>query len=62
MKYKVLLMNGDAGTSGNRGSATISFYTLANAQNCCEQYRQLGASSYAYLWDGSTWTEYAPIP
>ena len=60
MKYKVVFINTSG--SGNRSSSAVSFYKLAVAQSAAEQWREIDISYYAYLWNGSTWTEYAPIP
>lgn len=60
MKYKVVLsVNG----SGEVGNAAVSFYTRTQAVEACENWRTLGSSYYAYLWDNTgSWTIYAPIP
>jgi hypothetical protein len=61
MKYKVLLRDS---TSSRSGIASVSFYTRAQATACAQEWvSTFGAISfYAYVWDGSTWTEYAPAP
>ena len=59
MKYKVVLSS-DGGSE--RGLATLSFYTRNQAVFAANTWRELGTSFTAYLWDGSTWTIYAPIP
>jgi hypothetical protein len=59
MKYKVILaLDG----SGETGAASVSFYTKSQAQASATQWREQGAGYLAYLWDGSAWTLYAPIP
>jgi hypothetical protein len=56
MKYKVLLYDGSG-----QGPGTVTFYSIASAL-LCAQYWQQTIGKTAYLWDGSTWTLYAPIP
>lgn len=60
MKYKVIIDHNSSPNFNN--GVSFSFYTRASAAECCEQWRQQNANSYAYLWDGSTWTYYAPVP
>jgi len=59
MKYKVMAtvpaVAGDAGFN-------FSFYTRAQAEEFCNTYRAIAGAGYAFLWDGSTWTTYAPVP
>jgi len=59
MKYKLYLRI--QGGSGEEGGAAISFYKKASAILAAEQWvADLGAP--CYLWDGESWTTYAPIP
>jgi hypothetical protein len=60
MKYKVIYQISSSGS--NRGLSGASFYTKAQAITSADNWRQIGVQFYAYYWDGSTWTEYAPIP
>lgn len=60
MKYKVLYQISSSGS--NRGMASASFYTRAQANASADEWRQFGEQFYAYVWDGSAWVTYAPIP
>ena len=60
MKYKVLYLYSPGGSSA--GMAEASFYTKAAAVQSADSWRQIDGNKFAWLWDGSTWTTYAPIP
>lgn len=61
MKYKVILYNdGSAAAVDNAGS--FSFYTRSQATEFVQSWRELAGTFGGYLWDGSTWTTYPPIP
>jgi hypothetical protein len=65
MKYKVMLYTNTSGGGNPDAAGSFSFYIKAQALVCCEQWRDLSSqytSRVAYLWDGSTWSEYAPVP
>ena len=59
MKYKVIYFES---ASGKSGATSASFYTRNQATESAQQWRALGSTFYAYLWDGSSWTAYEPIP
>ena len=48
--------------SSGRGYAQSEFYVLQEAQDAAAQYVEMSSDFRAYLWDGSSWTTYAPIP
>ncbi len=60
MKFKVIFQMTSG--SGNRASSATEFYVYAEAVSAAEQWREISNSFFAWVWDGSTWTEYAPIP
>lgn len=59
MKYKVIYLQSGSGKSG---MANAEFYKKATAVTSAETWRELGGDRYAYLFDGSSWTAYDPIP
>ena len=65
MKYKVLIL-GDTNLSNGHIGAPFMFYTRSQAELCCNEWiQQSGAVTNGYrafLWDGSRWTLYEPIP
>jgi len=63
MRYKVTL-TAYSGSSPSNGAGITShaFYTKAQAVQFCQAWREIGTSTYAYLWDGDAMTVYAPIP
>lgn len=64
MKYKVFLAIGVTGSSPSTSDAggMTAFYTKSQAVACCEQWRDFNSKYFAYLWDGSQWTEYVQVP
>jgi hypothetical protein len=62
MKYKVILYN-DGSTSSADEFGNFSFYTKASALTCVTSWREYDSDrNGGYLFDGSTWVEYPPIP
>jgi len=60
MKYKVVYLFTSG--SGRAGMAESSFYTRAAAEQSAAQWREISGNQEAFLWDGSSWTTYSPIP
>ena len=60
MRYKVIFQM-TSGT-GNRASSAVEYYVLAEAREAANQWRQISNSFFAWVWDGTGWIEYAPIP
>ena len=59
MKYKCLFF---ITSSGKSGLTESHFYRKTDAISACEQWREQGGDYYAYLWNGSIWAQYFPIP
>lgn len=62
MRFKVLYTNRQPNGVGGSFGASASFYTATQAKASALDWATQGASAYAYYWDGSSWTEYAPNP
>jgi len=60
MKFKVVFRY--TGGSGSSGQSMSNFYTRAQAVSAAQQWRELGSGYYASYWDGTSWTQYNPIP
>jgi len=60
MRYKVVLYNASSG-GGSSAGVGFTFYRKADAIAMAEYWSQVNAK-LAYLWDGSTFTTYAPTP
>jgi len=60
MKYKVIFSR--ATTSSNEGMANAEFYVLQEAIAACDGWRQISSGHTAFLFNGSDWVIYAPIP
>lgn len=56
MKYKVILIKNNAG-SENDYQGSFTFYTLSQAQSCCEAWTE-ASDTGAWLWNGQSWTYY----
>jgi hypothetical protein len=57
MRYKVWMRD----TTRDAGGS-FAFYTRAQAVSFCEGFVNFSPTAQCFLWDGSVWTEYAPVP
>lgn len=62
MKFLVVYTNRNVSGVGGSFGASANFISRSRAEASASRWAQLGTSSYAFLWDGSTWTEYTPTP
>jgi hypothetical protein len=62
MKFLVVYTNRNVSGAGGSFGASSNFISRSRAVESASRWAQLGSTAYAFLWDGSTWTEYAPTP
>ena len=62
MKFLVVYTNRNVEGAGGSFGASANFISRSRAVLSAQRWASLGTTSYAFLWDGSTWTEYAPTP
>jgi hypothetical protein len=58
MKYKLVLLENNSGGGNPDVATTLFFYRKNEAISCANQWKEIGATKYAYLWDGTIWTLY----